>query len=67
MHNEMTEKGKLAVTINPGTIEVMHTSTATSNWMEPSRILWHPPLHQFISNIHIYQSVLSAFFKFFHM
>jgi len=30
MHNEMTDRGKLAVTINPGTIEVMHTSTVTS-------------------------------------
>jgi len=30
MHNDMTERGKLAVTINPGTTEVMHTSTATS-------------------------------------
>jgi len=35
MHNDMTERGKLAVTINPGTTEVMHTSTATSIWKEP--------------------------------
>jgi len=62
MHNDMTERGKLAVTINPGTTEVMHTSTATSIWKEPWwRILRHPPLHQFIINIHIYQSVISAF------